>query len=154
MSVTSGIGSTGSGVSTNAATTTNPNSTMNASDFINLMVTQLENQDPTQPASSSDLLAQMSQISQLQSSTTLTSSLNTMTQQNQVASAAGMMGKHVKGQDGNGNAIEGNVTSVSVSTAGISLELDSNQSLTLDQVTSISPQTTSASAATTPTTTN
>ena len=51
-------------------------------DFIKMMVTQLQNQDPMQPACNSDLLAQMSQIGQLQSSTTLQDSLKTMTLQN------------------------------------------------------------------------
>ena len=48
---------------------------LSPTDFLNMMVTQLQNQDPLNPTSSSDLLAQMSQIGQLQASTTLQSSL-------------------------------------------------------------------------------
>ena len=36
-------------------------------DFIKMMITQLQNQDPMQPADNNQLLAQMSQIGQLQS---------------------------------------------------------------------------------------
>ena len=39
-------------------------------DFIKMMITQLQNQDPMEPAKNEELLAQMSQIGQLQSSTT------------------------------------------------------------------------------------
>ena len=45
-------------------------------DFINLMVTELQNQDPTQPESSDALLSQMSEIGQLQSSDSLQSTLS------------------------------------------------------------------------------
>ena len=42
---------------------------LKAEDFIKMMVTQLQNQDPMEPAKNDELLAQMSQIGQLQSST-------------------------------------------------------------------------------------
>ena len=38
-------------------------------DFIKMMITQLQNQDPLEPAKNEELLAQMSQIGQLQSAT-------------------------------------------------------------------------------------
>src|SRR4051812_42152152 len=51
---------------------------LKAQDFIKMMVTQLQNQDPMEPAKNSELLAQMSQIGQLQSSTSLNESLKSM----------------------------------------------------------------------------
>src|SRR3712207_426119 len=55
-------------------------------DFIKMMITQLQNQDPLEPAKNQELLAQMSQIGQLQSSTTLQESLQGMVLQNQIGS--------------------------------------------------------------------
>ena len=56
-------------------------------DFIKMMITQLQNQDPMEPAKNQELLAQMSQIGQLQSATTLQESLKGMVTQNQIGSA-------------------------------------------------------------------
>src|SRR3712207_6353041 len=68
-------------------------------DFIKMMITQLQQQDPMEPAKNDQLLAQMSQISQLQSSTDLTNSLKGIVQQNQIGSAAALIGKPVQGMD-------------------------------------------------------
>src|SRR3954468_4656466 len=66
-------------------------------DFIKMMITQLQNQDPLEPAKNQELLAQMSQIGQLQSATSLQESLQGMVLQNQIGSAAGLIGKTVQG---------------------------------------------------------
>ena len=47
-----------------------------------MMITQLQNQDPLEPAKNQELLAQMSQIGQLQSSTQLQDSLKGLVLQN------------------------------------------------------------------------
>ena len=66
---------------------------LKSEDFIKMMITQLQNQDPLEPAKSDQLLAQMSQIGQLQASTTLTESLKTMVVQNQIGAASALIGK-------------------------------------------------------------
>src|SRR4029078_6738367 len=100
---------------------------------------QLQNQDPTEPAKNDQLLAQMSQIGQLQSSTQLQDSLKGMVLQNQIGSAAGLIGKTVQGLDADNNTIGGLVNSVRVQDDGASLELDNGRSLPLSRVTTISP---------------
>src|SRR5689334_3095659 len=85
---------------------------LKAEDFIKMMVTQLQQQDPMEPAKNDQLLAQMSQISQLQSTTDLTTSLKGMVQQNQIGSASALIGKSVQGMDDQNNTISGVVTSV------------------------------------------
>ena len=120
--------------------------TLSTQDFIKMMVTQLQNQDPMDPAKSSDLLAQMSQIGQLQSSSDLQDALKGLVLQNQIGSASSLIGKNVEGLDDNNNTIRGIVNSVKVQSDGVSLELDNGQSLALGRVTSIAP----ASAATAP----
>src|SRR3954462_13082133 len=74
-------------------------------DFIKMMITQLQNQDPMEPAKNQELLAQMSQIGQLQSATTLQESLKGMVTQNQIGSAAALIGKNVQGLDGNDDPV-------------------------------------------------
>src|SRR5437660_12646764 len=105
--------------STSASTThTLKSKDLTASDFINLMVKQLQNQDPLQPTDSSQLLSQMSQIGQLQSTMNLQSSLQTMVLQNQIGAAGNLIGKAVQGLDPQGNPLQGVVNSVKVKSDG------------------------------------
>jgi flagellar basal-body rod modification protein FlgD len=106
-------------------------------DFITMMVTQLQNQDPLNPTSDDQLLSQMSEIGQLQSATTLQTSLQSMVLQNQISSAGNLIGKYVQGLDSQGNQQQGVVNSVAVKSDGIYLELDNNQELSMSNVTSI-----------------
>src|SRR6188508_396304 len=94
---------------------------LKAEDFIKMMVTQLQNQDPMEPAKNQELLAQMSQIGQLQSANTLQESLKGMVVQNQIGSAASLIGKSVQGLDGQDDPVDGIVTSVRVESDGVSL---------------------------------
>src|SRR5947207_1105994 len=103
-------------------------------DFIKMMITQLQNQDPTDPVKNQDLLAQMSQIGQLQSSEDLQTSLKGLVLQNSLGSAGNLIGKMVQGLDGDGAPLNGLVTSVKVVDNNVSLELDNGQSLDLARV--------------------
>jgi flagellar basal-body rod modification protein FlgD len=110
---------------------------LKAQDFIKMMVTQLQNQDPTKPADNGQLLAQMSQIGQLQSSTTLTESIKGLVLQNQIGSAGNLIGKNVAGVDSQNNPVNGVVNSVKVQSDGVVLELDNGNKLPLSNVTDI-----------------
>jgi flagellar basal-body rod modification protein FlgD len=116
---------------------TNANFDLKPMDFINMMVTQLQQQDPTKPADNSQLLAQMSQIGQLQASNTLTDSLKSMVLQNQIGSAGNMIGKSVQGLDDQNNNVGGVVNSVKVEGSDVFLELDNGNRLALARVTAI-----------------
>src|SRR5215212_9070052 len=87
---------------------------LKAEDFIKMMVTQLQNQDPLSPAKNEELLAQMSQIGQLQSSTQLQESLKSMTLQSQIGSASSLIGKEVQGLDDQDDPVTGLVNSIHV----------------------------------------
>ena len=106
-------------------------------DFIKMMITQLQNQDPMEPAKNEQLLAQMSQIGQLQSSTQLQSSLSKMVLQNNLASAGNLIDKSVQGLGDDGGEVVGTVTSVRVEGEDVYLELDNGSKLRLDRVTQI-----------------
>jgi flagellar basal-body rod modification protein FlgD len=75
MSV-SAVTNTQSSTSQTATTVVNPSSQLNESDFLNLLVSQLENQDPLNPISSTDFVSQMAQFSSLQGMNDLNSSFN------------------------------------------------------------------------------
>jgi flagellar basal-body rod modification protein FlgD len=131
-------------MNTSAITSSTPPNTiksknmeLKSEDFIKMMITQLQNQDPMEPAKNGELLAQMSQIGQLQSSTMVQESLKGMVLQNQIGSAGNLIGKTVEGLDATNEKVKGFVNSVRVESDGVYLELDSGKKLALGRVTSI-----------------
>ena len=113
------------------------NFALKTEDFIKMMITQLQHQDPLEPAKNQELLAQMSQIGQLQSQTTLTENLKSMVLQNNLGAAGNLIGKQVEGVGKQGEEISGLVNSVRVEDGNVFLELDSGKSLELTKVLNI-----------------
>ncbi|MBI4717326.1 MAG: hypothetical protein HY763_05940 [Planctomycetes bacterium] len=70
-------------------------STLGSDDFFKLLITQLTNQDPLQPTGNEELLRQISSIREIELSTTLTKSLQTLTGQQSFSSASAMIGQYV-----------------------------------------------------------
>ena len=113
------------------------NAQLKTDDFIKMMITQLQNQDPLEPAKNQELLAQMSQIGQLQSQTLLQESLQGLVLQQNLGAAGNLIGKVVEGVDDAGEQARGLVTSVRVEDKQVLLELDNGKRLSLGKVTQI-----------------
>ena len=139
--------STGATASSTTATATGL-AALKPEDFIQMMITQLKNQDPTDPTSNEEILSQISQIGQLQSSDTLEADLSSMVLQNSISSAGSLIGKKVNGVDDSGNTATGLVNSVNVTNNKIYLQLDSGSSVQLANVSAVSPGSTSTTATT------
>ena len=129
----------GSSSSSSSSSPTGASSKMNlkTEDFIKLMVTQLQNQDPMEPAKNQELLAQMSQIGQLQTSEKLQGTLSQFGFQSQLASAGSLIGKSVTGMDASKNDVDGIVTGIRVEDDTVNLELDNGKTLPLGNVETI-----------------
>ena len=120
------VASTAASAAANTASSSNSNSSglVNASTFMQLMVQQLQNQDPLNPQSSSASLAQLAQFDSLNQLNTVNSNLQTLVaDQNQatLGSAVNMVGKSVQAT---GNAFGYS----SGSTSNLSYSLPSNAS--------------------------
>ena len=113
------------------------NAQLKTEDFIKMMITQLQHQDPLEPAKNQELLAQMSQIGQLQSQTLLQESLQGLVLQQNLGAAGNLIGKVVDGVDDAGEQARGLVTSVRVENKQVLLELDNGKRLSLGKVTGI-----------------
>jgi flagellar basal-body rod modification protein FlgD len=72
-----------------------------------MLIAELQNQDPTQPMSSEDLLGQLATMSQLQSTTDLDTALQANTTNQQLSIGASFIGKTINGKDDSGNAVSG-----------------------------------------------
>lgn len=92
-----GIGSS-SGTAKADLTAKGSKDELGQSDFLNLMITQLTNQDPTNPVDNEQFVAQMAQFSTLTGIQELNSSFATLSQtllQGQTLEAASLVGKEV-----------------------------------------------------------
>lgn len=131
----SGSGSSSTTSSTAAAAQLN----LTPTDFLNMMITQLQNQDPLNPTDSSQILSQMSEIGQLQSSNSLQTTLQNFGLQTSLGSASALMGKSVQGIDSNNKTQSGTVTSIQVVSGNVTLNLNNGATLPLNSVSSIAP---------------
>jgi flagellar basal-body rod modification protein FlgD len=100
-SVNNNVGTTGTG-STASATSAALGSTMDQADFLKLLTTQLQAQDPTNPMDNSQFVSQLAQFSQLASMQDLNTSVNNLSgqitsslQTSQVLGSVGLVGRHV-----------------------------------------------------------
>ncbi|WP_372731879.1 flagellar hook assembly protein FlgD [Novosphingobium sp.] len=82
MSIASVTATTGVNGANANTTTAKGWGDMGAEDFIKLLTTQLNNQDPTEPVDNTQMLAQLAQFSNLSNTTEMKNSLQTITGQN------------------------------------------------------------------------
>jgi flagellar basal-body rod modification protein FlgD len=113
-------------------------SAMTSSDFLKLLLTQLQSQDPTEPVKNQDLLNQVTSIRSLQSNLDLSTTMTAMGKQQQIASAGALIGKHVEGLNSTAESVNGTVTSITVQQNSILLDLDNGQQVDLTNVTKVS----------------
>ncbi len=88
---------------------------LTSSDFMKLLIAQLQNQDPSNPLDSDQLLNQVSQMRSLQANLELESALKGLTLGQQLSSASSLIGKTVTAVTGtNQTEVNGEVESVVV----------------------------------------
>lgn len=92
--------------------------------FLNLMITELQNQDPLNPMDNSELLQQLSQIREISATNKLTETLQSVLNGQQLTTASALIGKKITALSDDKRNVEGTVDRVSV-------ELDENDKQTL-----------------------
>lgn len=108
--------------------------TLQTQDYIKLMVSELQNQDPLNPMDNSQMLQQVSQISAIQSNNNLTSTLNSVLLGQNLASMGSMIGKGVIGLTDDGTSVQGIVDSASLVNGKPYLNVPNADGSTLNQV--------------------
>jgi flagellar basal-body rod modification protein FlgD len=108
---TTGIGSTGTGGIDRATlpTQTDAFDNLKMQDFIKLMVTEMQNQDPLNPMDNAQLLQQMSNMQSINATTKLTSTLDAVLLGQNLANAGALIGKTINGLSENGEDVTGKV---------------------------------------------
>ncbi len=84
--------------------------------FLGLLITELQNQDPLEPMDNAQMLTQISQIREIGSTNQLTETLSAFAVGQELAMASSMIGKSITALDSNAEAVEGVVDRVSVQT--------------------------------------
>jgi len=70
---------------------------LDSEDFLKLLITQLQNQDPSEPIGNEELLNQLSQMRSIQASIELEDAVKAITSNQQLSTAATFIGKTVTG---------------------------------------------------------
>jgi flagellar basal-body rod modification protein FlgD len=118
---------------TGASSTQNTNSTNNSTsgssldydDFLQLMVAQLQNQDPLNPTDSTEYMSQIAQFSSVEQSINTNSKLDQLLVNSSISQASTMIGLTLTSADG---SVTGTIASVKVASNGATAVLtDGNE---------------------------
>lgn len=116
MSSIPGVGNSSAAASSAKSVKGNDLNDVDIDEFLNLLITELQNQDPLNPTDNSDMLNQIGQIREIGSNDKLTSTLTDLAAGQELSNASTMIGKRVTALDNTAANVEGVVERVSVQT--------------------------------------
>ena len=129
------------GAPTTSGTTSRFNE-LSSEEFIKIIFTELQNQDPFKPNDSGALLEQLNSIRSIESDIEMSNRLESIVFQNQMSSAGGLIGKRVAGLTAESERVGGVVKSVARTGDEIALVLENGWIIPMDNVEYIDSQTT------------
>jgi flagellar basal-body rod modification protein FlgD len=115
MTTIPGVNQSSSG-STNKTTGSNGLADVDLDQFLGLLITELQNQDPLNPMDNAQMLEQIGQIRQIGSTNKLTDTLSTLAIGQELSMASSLIGKEVSALDNNSKDVTGIVDRVAVQT--------------------------------------
>ena len=110
---------------------------LSSGEFLQIILSELSNQDPLAPNDTAAIIEQLSSIRNIETQTQLDDKLNELVTQNSISTSANMIGKFVQGLDANNNNTEGIVESLSVRDGEPVLNLAGGGELAADRVTEV-----------------
>jgi flagellar basal-body rod modification protein FlgD len=116
---------TNSGVTTSASTNVGDNTGLSSQAFLQLLVAQLQYQDPSQPVDTSSFMQETATLTQVQTMESNSTATTGLLQAQQAQSAAALVGKSVSYLDANGAAKTGTITSATISATPPTLQIGS-----------------------------
>lgn len=128
----------GSTTDATSATTSTPSKSLDKDTFLKLLVAQLSNQDPSSPMDTSDMMAQTTQLSMMESLSEIQASSREQFGLQMRMAAADLVGQQVTWTDADGKTQSGVVSGVDYSASIPTLTVGKTQ-IPLDSVASVSP---------------
>jgi flagellar basal-body rod modification protein FlgD len=110
---------------------------LSSEEFINILVTELTQQDPFKPNDSSAILEQLSSLRNIESQVSLQEQLKTMVDQNAISSASGLIGQQVTGLNSSNQTVSGIVRSVVIENGTPILKLEDGTRLEASRITDV-----------------
>ncbi|WP_134496206.1 flagellar hook assembly protein FlgD [Microvirga pakistanensis] len=120
---------TASGVSQKTSTA-EKTSTVSYDNFLRLLLTQMQNQDPTDPMKSTEYMAQLATFSQVEQAVKSNEKLDALLSSVALSQADSVIGRTVTSADGK---VSGEVTSVKITSQGPLATLSNGSELLLGQ---------------------
>ncbi len=117
---------------TTGTQTTNNAGALSKDDFLKLLITQLENQDPLSPANDTEFIAQMAQFSSLEQMQNLNMAMQT-------TKASSMIGSLVSWPNDKGEILSGVVTGVQIVNGEPKLMIGGGTPIAVDKVLTVEP---------------
>ncbi|HEY2147601.1 MAG TPA: flagellar hook capping FlgD N-terminal domain-containing protein [Pirellulales bacterium] len=111
---------------------------VDTSQFLKMMLTEMQNQDPLNPMQTSQIMDELGQMQQITASNKLTSTLDAMALGQSLSNATSLIGKNIDGIDDSGNPAAGVVSKVSVANNAAKIYVGS-QVLSLNNVHDVLP---------------
>ena len=104
--------------SATSSTTTTSTSSVDYNTFLQLLVAEMKNQDPTNPMDTSQYMSQFAQLSTVEQAMQTNSKLDALLSSQSLSQADGLIGKTVSFTDSTGASFSGKVVSISINTDG------------------------------------
>ena len=116
-----------------------PMKTLGQDEFLQLLVTQMRNQDPLKPVSDTEFIAQMAQFSNLEQTKAMSGDIAQLRQSGAFTQAAALMGKQVSLLSGENTFTKGIVTDLAVKDGEVRLIIN-GKPYELGQVVSVNSE--------------
>jgi flagellar basal-body rod modification protein FlgD len=101
---------------TSNTSTAQQKATLNYDNFLQLLIAQMKNQDPTDPMDASEQMSQLASFSQVEQTIQTNTKLDTLLSSSSLTQAGSYIGKYMESADG---TVKGTVASVKVYSDGI-----------------------------------
>ena len=119
------------GNASSATAPSNPSANIGIQDFLRILTTQLNNQDPLKPMDNAQFVAQMAQFTALQEQQTTNDKLDTLLGVQAATQSVGLLGRTISIAAQDGSSQQGLVTAVDFSSGQAQLSVTiNNQPLT------------------------
>jgi flagellar basal-body rod modification protein FlgD len=137
-SATEATAAASSSSTSSTALPSNPNGTLGDDTFLQLMVTQLQDQDPLNPTDTSSYLSELAQFTSLEQETNTATSTQQTATSNATTEALSLLGQNVNYTDANGVSQSGTVSAIDLSGSSPTLTIGTTTGITTSQVTEVS----------------
>ena len=107
---------------------------LDSGEFLQIILSELTNQDPLAPNDTGAILEQLSNLRNIESQASLETKFEALVTQNAISTSANMIGKFVEGLNGANNTVAGIVNSLTIEDGKPILKLSDGSSLPADRV--------------------